>query len=323
MPIFFILAGLTYNNERHRRAIKLFASSRARQFLIPYVCLYCAEILLLIPISTLIAFPFTADQLAFWFVYGAGPPSAATHLWFLPVIYFSLMIFVLLDRVLQNAPPFLRWIIFMVLPNATIVINFFFSPNLVPWRFGIIILTTCFVFIGNEMRRIRGLRQWSFGSQIYDFLAFIIMGCGVLFISELNGFTDIALDNYGLNVWLYLCTGTLGTILVFVLSNAVVSLPTLERVLLTYGNNSQEVYELHPPLFYLIPTFMVILGWTIEDYLNHFADFWFIRFILGIGISLFISAKIIKKNRLLSFIFKGRIYNQNKKTPEKQAISST
>jgi fucose 4-O-acetylase-like acetyltransferase len=108
MPIFFILAGLTYNNERHRSAIKPFALSRAKQFLIPYVCLYCVEILLLIPLSILITFPLTPSQLVFWFLYGAGPPNAATHLWFLPVIYFSTMLFVLLDRILQNASYILR-----------------------------------------------------------------------------------------------------------------------------------------------------------------------------------------------------------------------
>lgn len=306
MPIFFVLAGMTYNNERHRYAIKPFASSRARQFLIPYICIYIAEILLLIPLSALIAFPFTADQLAYWFLYGAGPPNAATHLWFLPVVYFSLMIFVLLDRVLQNTPHILRWILFMALPINTILINSYFSPNLVPWRIGIILLTTSFVFIGNEMRRTRGLRPWSSNSPRFDLIGFIIIAIAVVLISDLNGFTDVALDNYGVNVWLYLCTGTLGTILVFILSNAIISISLLKRVFLTYGDNSQEVYEVHPPLFYLVPLFIVLLGGTTDDYLTMFSDLWLIRFLLGITLSIFISTKIIKKNKALRLIFKGR-----------------
>jgi fucose 4-O-acetylase-like acetyltransferase len=311
MPIFFILAGLTYNNERHRGDIKSFAISRAYQFLIPYVCLYCAEILLLIPLSTLIAFPLTPDQLLFWFLYGAGPPNAATHLWFLPVIYFSIMIFVLLDKLLQNASHILRWIIFLSFPILTILIHSIFSPNLVPWRIGIIFLTTSFVFIGNEMRRTRGLRTWSLNSPLFDSFAFIIITFTLLFISELNGFTDIAIDNYGFNVWLYLCTGTLGTILVFILSNVIISLPKLKQIFLAYGNNSQEVYEIHPPFFYLVPFLVVLLGGSVTGYLTSYANFWIPRFLLGISLSLLISTQIIKKNKLLRIIFKGRTSNQN------------
>jgi fucose 4-O-acetylase-like acetyltransferase len=306
IPIFFILAGLTYNNRRHRDKIKSFATSRARQFLIPYIILYWAEILLFIPVSTLNIFPLTPDQLIFWFFYGAGPPYAATHLWFLAVVYFSLMIFVCLDRFLQHTPNALRWIVFMLFPLLTTSINSIFFPSLVPWRLGIIFLATSFVFIGNEMRRIKNLEIWTSGSHLFDFFTFIIIACILVFVSEYNGFTDIALDNYGINAWLYLCTGTLGTILVFMLSNAITSVSSLKQVFLTYGTNSQEVYEIHPPLFYLVPLFMVLLGGTIEDYLDLYAHLWFIRFILGISISLLISTKFIKKNKLLSIIFKGR-----------------
>ena len=84
------------------------------------------------------------------------------------------------------------------------------------------------------------------------------------------------------------------------------SLPKLKQVFLTCGNNSQEVYEVHPSLFYLVPILMVTLGWPVADYLIFFADFWFIRFIFGIGLSLLISTQIIKKTKLLRVIFKGR-----------------
>jgi fucose 4-O-acetylase-like acetyltransferase len=307
MPIFFVLAGLTYNNERYRNTLKFFASSRARQFLIPYTCLYCAEILLLIPLSTIISYPLTPAQLAFWFIYGAGPPNAATHLWFLPVIYFSMIIFVVIDKILRNTPSILRWIIFMSFPFLTTIIHSLFAPNLVPWRLGIVILSASFIFIGNEMRRIGGLRKWSSQSYLFDFFAFIVIACVLVFVSEVNGFTDIAVDNYGMNGWFYLCTGTLGAVLVFILSNAILSVPKFKQIILAYGNNSQEVYEIHPPFFYLVPLFLGLLGWSIADYLTFFADFWIFRFIVGISLSLIISTRIIKKNKLLSIIFKGRI----------------
>jgi fucose 4-O-acetylase-like acetyltransferase len=226
------------------------------------------------------------------------------------------MIFVLLDRVLKKAPSVLRWIVFMSLPGFTMAIHSIFSPNLVPWRFGIILLSTSFAFIGNEMRRTRGLRVWSFHSHLQDILAFLIILCALIFISDFNGFTDIAVDNYGVNAWVYLYTGTVGTILVFILSNAILSLPKLKQAILTYGNNSQEVYEVHPPLFYLVPLFMLLLGWSLTDYLTLYADLWIFRFSLGISLSLIISTQIIKKNKLLQLIFKGRTSNPSMKTFE-------
>jgi hypothetical protein len=217
------------------------------------------------------------------------------------------MLFVLLDRILQNASYILRWIIFLSLPIFTVLIHLIFSPNLPPWRIGIVFLTTSFVFIGNEIRRIRGLQSWSVNTKLFDFLLFIIISFALLLISELNGFTDIAVDNYGLHVWLYLCTGTLGTILVFILSNAIISIPKLKQILLVYGNNSQEVYEIHPPFFYLIPILLILFGWTINDYFTNFESFWILRFFLGVTLSLLISTRIIKKNKLLQIIFKGRL----------------
>ncbi len=306
IALFFILAGLTYNGEKHRNNLRRFMSSRARQFMIPYFALYIIIMLIFLPLSSNVDTYLTPDQLLFWFLYGAGPPNQSTHLWFLPVLYFGLVLFVLIDRVVYRAPLESRLSLVILLPVLAIAIRDWFTPILVPWHLSSILLATTFCIIGNEMRRWRGLRSWRSESTVRDIAIFCIALVVLLVVSEMNGFVDLAVDRYGINAWLYMVTGTVGTILVFSLSSLLERSRRAVRAILTLGENSQTIYEIHPIFFYLVPSALFLVGWTNTDIGAAFNLFWPVRLILGLLLSLPFAIYLVPRSRALRLIFTGK-----------------
>jgi fucose 4-O-acetylase-like acetyltransferase len=99
IALFFIMAGMTYNGDKHRSNLKTYAISRGRQLLIPYFVLYIIMIVAFVPLAGSVDTYLTPADVVFWFLYGAGPPGQATHLWFLPVLYFGLLLFIAIESV--------------------------------------------------------------------------------------------------------------------------------------------------------------------------------------------------------------------------------
>ena len=304
IPLFFMLAGLTYNNDRHRGRLRSFAVSRGRQFLIPYFFLYFAVIVLFVPLSPNIETYLTPDQLVFWFLYGNGPPLSASHLWFLPVLYFGLMVFVVADRLMQNLPVHSRWILAVVFPLLAIIVQFVFAPALVPWRLGGVLIAATFVLFGNMMRHYKGMDPWRTSSRAIDAVLFILLSILLVFASSLNGFTDIAVDNFGVSIWLYLVAGTTGTIVAFLVSSSLLSILSLRRVFMALGKNSQEVYEIHPIAFPLVPLIALSLNLSFDEP-GLAPIFWSLRFVLGVSVAFLLTKYVITRNRVLAFLFRG------------------
>jgi len=304
IPLFFMLAGLTYNNDRHRGRLRSFAVSRGRQFLIPYFFLYFAVIVLFVPLSPNIETYLTPDQLVFWFLYGNGPPLSASHLWFLPVLYFGLMVFVVADRLMQNLPVHSRWILAVVFPLLAIIVQFVFAPALVPWRLGGVLIAATFVLFGNMMRHYKGMDPWRTSSRAIDAVLFILLSILLVLISSLNGFTDIAVDNFGVSIWLYLVAGTTGTIVAFLVSSSLLSILSLRRVFMALGKNSQEVYEIHPIAFPLVPLIALSLNLSFDEP-GLAPIFWSLRFVLGVSVAFLLTKYVITRNRVLAFLFRG------------------
>lgn len=307
IPLFFIFSGVTHNADKHRNNIKRFLKTRAKQLLVPYFCLYGVVLLLFVPFSSVFEFPLTPSQLAFWFFYGSGPPKLTLHLWFLPVLYFGMALFVGLDYVTKNLPRSFRWMLVGALSYGAIFLKASFEPMLVPWHLNAILLSAAFIIIGNEARHYRELDAWSFESTAFDALALAAGTSLLIVLSRMNGFVDLAVDNYGRSIWLYLATGTLGTVMVTLATNkALEASETIRSLLLRVGRHSQEVYEAHPLVFYLVaPVIMfvgMLLGWLIPvEPLG-----WFIRFISATAISITFTTRFIRANSTLRFIFTGR-----------------
>ncbi|NHJ12057.1 MAG: acyltransferase [Candidatus Thorarchaeota archaeon] len=304
IPLFFVLAGLTYNNDRYRGNLRRFAVSRGKQFLIPYFCLYALMMVLFVPLSPNIDTTLTSAEVAFWFAYGNGPPLSASHLWFLPVMYFGLMVFVVADRLMQNLPPYSRVTLAVVFPLTAIFVQSLFAPALVPWRLGGVFIAATFVLIGNIMRHNRGLTSWLTYSKAADVTFFVALSILLVALSSLNGFTDIAVDNFGNSIWLYVIAGMMGSTAVFLASSALVYSLKTRNLFMALGKNSQELYEIHPIAFYLIPLVGFLFSLPVGDP-TLFDLLWPIRFLLGVSIGFLLTKYVITKNRFLSIMFRG------------------
>jgi hypothetical protein len=188
----------------------------------------------------------------------------------------------------------------ILLPVLAFWITDAFSPMLVPWRVNSVLIATAFCIIGYEIRNYRHLRPWRTKSKAFDCVVFILLSVVLFVASQYNGFFDFVEDSFGKNAWLYLITGTSGTIMVFMLS----SLFKNKRVQFL-GVNSQVIYEIHPVFFYLAPALMLLLGWSLAAYDASITLFWPLKFLLGIGLSIPF-AMLVLRNRVLSLIFTGK-----------------
>jgi hypothetical protein len=305
IALFFIMAGLTYNGDKYRNNLKDYAISRGRQLLIPYFALYIIMMVLFIPLVGFVDTPLTPGEVFFWFLYGAGPPGQATYLWFLPVLYFGLVLFIAIERVTHSMNSVVRWPLVVLLPVLAFWITDAFSPMLVPWRVNSILIATAFCIIGYEIKNYRSLRPWRTDSKLLDATVFIVLSIVLFVASQYNGFFNFVEDSFGKNAWLYLITGTSGTIIVFMLSSLFKS-----RRISFLGVNSQVIYEIHPVFFYLVPALMFLLGWSLAAYDASIVLFWPLRFLLGFGLSIPF-AMLALRNRALSLVFTGKSITQD------------
>ncbi|NWF96349.1 MAG: acyltransferase [Candidatus Thorarchaeota archaeon] len=325
IPLFFILAGLTYNSDAHRYDLRHFVMSRGRQYLIPYFMLYLLTLVLFSLLQPYVATYLTPDQLLFWFFYGSGPPDAATHLWFLPVMYFGLVLFALIDRLTAHLPTASRIPFLFLLPFLASVVEATLSlqGSLVPWHLNAVLISTTFSLIGNQLRRLNGLNEWSIGSAARD-LALASAGTMVLLLlSSVNGFTDIAVDNTGASVWLYMVNGTMGSAIVFTVAGHVArSGGRVRGSLVSLGNYSQEVYEIHPIMFYLVPVSLVLLGWTSTQIAACHSIFWPLRLVIGTGVSFLAAKKVISRHRITRLMFRGSTAERKPPLPSTRPTGS-
>jgi fucose 4-O-acetylase-like acetyltransferase len=310
MPMFFLLAGLTYNNKKYRNDLKGFLSSRGKQFMIPYFILMALWIIMAAAVpSTSIQ---SASELVFWFAYGAGPPTGSPHLWFLPMMFLAMVIFVVFDKVMEHLPPISKWLLIAIFPLFTIYLNTSFSEflvanwplttGLIPWRLGGVLIAATFMIIGNEIRRFIKLRDWTFNNLGLDLGALLGMGMILLALSEMNGYTDIASDVLG-SVWIYLLTGVIGTYIMFAGSTLLVRNTTrFKNFLVRIGNASQEIYELHPMTLRVVAPLLGLLGVT-NWWLN--PDWWLVNSIIICITTIPLVFYVISKSKYLQIMFKG------------------
>ncbi len=309
ITLFFILAGMTYNGDKYRENLKSYAVSRGRQLLIPYFVIYIVMMLLFIPLTSSIDTYLTPLDLVFWLFYGAGPPGQPTYLWFLPVLYFGLMLFTVIEALTCTQDPRLRWLFVVILPFLALWMTDVFSPMLVPWRLNSVFFATAFCIIGHEMKRYRGLRRWTTDSRNKDGVVFIVLVTITVVLSQYNGFVSHPDDWFGTIGWLYLVTGTSGTIAFFMISSLVY--PSFFGKKMQYlGVNSQIIYEIHPVFFYMAPLLVSLFGFSATDYDTSFALFWPLRFALAFGLSIPFTM-LVDRSNTLSLIFTGK-----KKTEE-------
>jgi fucose 4-O-acetylase-like acetyltransferase len=243
-------------------------------------------------------------ELFFWLVYGAGPPDQPSYLWFLPVLYFGLVLFTVIESLTHSKDPRVRWPLVILLPFLGLWLTDVFSPLLVPWRVNSVLFATAFCIIGHEMNRYRGLSSWRTDSKIRDGVILVVLFIVTILISQYNGFVSHPDDWLGTNGWLYLVSGVTGTVAFFMLSSLSYT-AYISKKMQFLGVNSQIVYEVHPIFFYIVPVLFGLLGMSAAQYDAAYTFLWPIRFVIAFGLSIPFTMLALR-NRVLSLIFTGK-----------------
>ena len=210
------------------------------------------------------------------------------------------MLFVAIESLTHSINSVARWPLVVILPVIALWITNIFTPMLVPWRINSVLIATAFCIIGHEMQKFRGLKPWRTKSKILDGVIFLILSVILVMAAMYNGLFNFVEDSFGRNAWVYLITGTSGSMIVFMLSSLFKS-----RRVGFVGANSQVIYEIHPVFFYLAPALMVALGWSLAAYDTSITLFWPLRFLLGFVLAILFSMLVLR-NRVLSLLFTGK-----------------
>lgn len=253
MPVFFVLAGMTFK-RREEESFGAFVKKKARRLLVPYFgynfflfsfffvkdSLLVGEVsrdsffpLLGILYSRNCLFQMDADHNVY-FMQILNAPT-----WFLTGLFVSLIVFWVL---MEAAKGELRKLSIMnggVLLLA--VMLHYFCPILLPWSIDCALYAVSFLIIG------RALQEHGWVERLYKSpLRLLLLAAAFVGLSYVNGGVNMSLGEYGHSMVLYLVVGSLGSLLCMELSLFVEKhIRTLSGILAWLGRHTVPVLCMH------------------------------------------------------------------------------
>ena len=305
LPAFFILYGVTHNNDKHRQNIRSYLQGRFSFLMIPYILLTTVMIVIYAICYPAVNYGVTPLSFVYWSFYGNGPPGRVTHLWFLRTMFLAIVLFTLVDKYLYNKNGIYRFMIIAAAPAIGISFKTILGVELIPWGLDAVFIALSFMMIGNEVRRVRQLKQWTI-SPLIDGFTIPISVIAFLLITSMNGFVNIGESIYGQSIFYYMITGLLGTYFLGVLSyHAVNHSERISQVGLKFNKYSQEIYELHPLIIQMNIQFLS--GLAIWQFLTIYpgAPLFLANITTSILLSWLIAAQVINRSKILKIMFCG------------------
>jgi fucose 4-O-acetylase-like acetyltransferase len=308
IPAFFILYGLAHNNEKHReRSIEL-VKSRFKSLMIPYLILSIAMVLIYYAMYTYtyMDLGLAPDEFIFWTMYGNGPIQRVSHLWYLRSMFFAIVLFQVFDRYLHDKPAAFRFLIALSLPLFGVGMKYIAGVDLLPWSLDSIVISLSFMIVGNEIRKYRNLETWGV-DRSFDSIALILSSTLFVMLALINGYVNIGVSIYGVNIYLYMVTGLLGTYVLSILSYHACNKFNLARTVSRFNDYAQEIYELHPLMIEL--NVQLVGSLAVFNILVIFPDspLFMFNVLTAVFLSWLIASKVITKSRVLQFMFLGKI----------------
>lgn len=228
MPLFFIISGMliAYKNEKD---ILKFLIKRIKGILIPYVFFSFLSILIFAIMDDF-------DKASIiWNVKISVRGIGIDTLWFLPVLFFSEVIFFIMKYAIRN-----KYLICICSTIIYICGNYMLKDNGVLFLFfGRICIATGFIMLGNYSLNLINKTNVPYYCLILLFVFQVIL-------SKINGFVD--LNNLVLNnKVLYLINSLLGSYLIIEISKKILK----SEELVYWGRNSLVVMATHLNIIYL------------------------------------------------------------------------
>lgn len=253
MPVFFVLAGMTFK-RREEESFGAFVKKKTRRLLAPYFAynlflflfFFVKDSLLVGKVSLDSFFPllgilysrnclFRMDAVHnIYFMQILNAPT-----WFLTGLFVSLIVFWVL---MEAAKGELRKLYIMnggVLLLA--VLLHYFCPILLPWSIDCALYAVSFLTIG------RALQEYGWVERLYKSpLRLLLLAAAFVGLSYVNGSVNMSLGEYGHSMVLYLVVGSLGSLLCMELSLFVEKhIRSLSGVLAWLGRHTVPVLCLH------------------------------------------------------------------------------
>ena len=255
MPLFFVISGILLNFiAEEKKDLKETASKKAKGMLLPYLYFSLIDTVFfqgyaLItgqadPVSSMISNLTNTVTL-----YGISV------LWFLPALYGSEMLFLLLRK--KTAKP-VTGLTVVVLTAAVIVLNnilafanVLYGTNMafaIFHLFAVAILRMifCTLFLAAGYFAYPLMRKYLFRKGIFSLVTGLLLMLICFFISQLNGVTDLHYLVFN-NIFLYLISSFSGVFGSMAISIAIGSFPTniFRKMIIFYGRNSLTVMVTH------------------------------------------------------------------------------
>jgi hypothetical protein len=248
----------------------------------------------------------TPGDFVFWTIYGNGPIERVSHLWYLRTMFFAIVLFQVFDRYLYERPAAVRFLIAMSLPAIGVWMKFSSGLALLPWSIDSIIISLSFMIVGNEIRRYRSLDTWGV-DRPFDAVALTLSSILFVMLAYINGYVNIGVSIYGLNIYLYLVTGLLGTYILSVLSFHATTNFDIARTISRFNDYAQEIYELHPMMIEI--NAQLVGGLALFNLVVIFPDspLFLFNLLTAVFLSWLIASQVIKRSSVLQIMFLGKV----------------
>lgn len=240
MPLFFFLSGLVFNENKYDD-IRIFLKNRFNSLIIPYVFFYLLTYLYWLFVER----SFRSFDLSWWqpllgMIQGSQAHGLMDHngiLWFLPCLFMTELLFVLVNKISNRVTQYLVLIVLVVIGFST--------KEILPWCLNIAMVVLIFFWFANK-------------TKIYVYVnrrvpimvcGFILMGGAYTLLQYLTyNKVNISTCSYG-NPAVFFISAFLGIIWVTLLCMM------LSRIIgggNKIGANTMLIFALHQPLLRIL-----------------------------------------------------------------------
>lgn len=304
IPLFFILSGYLYDIDKAQdRTYKEQTARRVKRLLIPYfiynMILYVKYLLKLVLSHTFtmklgvqgfLGFVYSsallyknvpAEENFEGFVFGNGP------LWFLTAmavssVIFYFVIYFVLNHKFGWAGIIVSSLVLCVLSNTLCRV----LPVYLPWSVEVALLGTVFMLMGMCLRKYRVIER----TEKQYWLPVV---CVLLFalLHYLNGPANLALQDYGRFMSVYLVLGLLGTVVVLWASCRLARSQAINKAISYVGQNTLIILAFHMTCISMLVS---VLGKLHLAELTEWGGFFVISFAVGLFGSLILNEILIR-----------------------------
>jgi acyltransferase len=186
MPLFFFIAGTTFNYEKYKHSFPLFIQKKAKRLLVPYFT--CGVIFFLVWLTfdcpkPFVNTPFSAIAGLFFktsldYIYGIGAINKVTYLagitpigplWFLPCLFVTEVIFFYYNTMKSPVAKAFFWV---AVPSAGYLIG---KLIFLPFSIDISFIAVIFVWLGAFSRRAGSSQPFKLATVVVLFTTYVVL----------------------------------------------------------------------------------------------------------------------------------------------------